>query len=133
MQITAAYAALSNGGYPVEPYGITKVTSPNGRIIYKRRIQLAAPVTSPAIIASMNDMLEQVMVTGTGKKANIGRRAAGKTGTSQNYRDAWFIGYSSGLTAGVWVGRDNSLPMEGITGGGLPAEVWRQFMIRALQ
>ena len=77
----------------------------------------------------MNLMLEDVIALGTGKRANIGRTAAGKTGTSQDYRDAWFIGYSEGLTVGVWVGRDDNRPMRKITGGSIPAKIWAEFMV----
>ena len=120
LQLTAAYAAISNGGYPVEPHGVTKVTASDGKVIYKRRPQLGPRIASHGEISEMNEMMEAVILAGTGKKADIGRQAAGKTGTSQGHRDAWFIGYADGLVAGVWVGRDDAGSMIGITGGGLP-------------
>ena len=114
--------------FPIEPHGITSVLTENGEPVYNRRAQTVTPIASPEVIEAMNSMLEDVISYGTGKKATIGRRAAGKTGTSQEYRDAWFIGYSQGLTAGVWVGRDDNLPMREVTGGSIPAQIWAQFM-----
>jgi penicillin-binding protein 1A len=83
-------------------------------------------------VAAMNDMLAKVLTDGTGKKARLARPAAGKTGTSQNSRDAWFIGYTPQLIAGVWMGNDNGAPMNRVTGAGLPAELWKRFMTHAL-
>ena len=127
--MTAAYVAISNGGFPVEPYGISSIVTEKGELIYTRREQTPTPIASSKVIKDMNRMLEDVIVSGTGKKANIGRTAAGKTGTSQDYRDAWFIGYSEGLTVGVWVGRDDNRPMRKITGGSIPAKIWAEFMV----
>ena len=127
--MTAAYVAISNGGFPVEPYGISSIVTEKGELIYTRREQTATPIASSKVIEDMNLMLEDVIARGTGKKANIGRTAAGKTGTSQDYRDAWFIGYSEGLTVGVWVGRDDNRPMRKITGGSIPAKIWAEFMV----
>ncbi len=129
INMTAAYVAISNGGFPVEPYGISNIVTEKGELIYKRREQTATPIASSKVIEDMNLMLEDVIARGTGKKANIGRTAAGKTGTSQDYRDAWFIGYSEGLTVGVWVGRDDNRPMRKITGGSIPAKIWAEFMV----
>ena len=84
-----------------------------------------------AYAGAMNEMLAGVLETGTGKAANFKRPLAGKTGTSQNFRDAWFIGYSADLIAGVWMGNDNQRAMKNVTGGGIPARTWRQFMIAA--
>ena len=129
INMTAAYVAISNGGFPVEPYGISSIVTEKGELIYTRREQTATPIASSKVIEDMNRMLEGVIAGGTGKKANIGRTAAGKTGTSQDYRDAWFIGYSGGLTVGVWVGRDDNRPMRKITGGSIPAKIWGEFMV----
>ena len=129
INMTAAYVAISNGGFPVEPYGISSIVTEKGDLIYTRREQTATPIASSEVIEDMNLMLEDVIALGTGKKANIGRTAAGKTGTSQDYRDAWFIGYSEGLTVGVWVGRDDNRPMRKITGGSIPAKIWAEFMV----
>ena len=129
INMTAAYVAISNGGFPVEPYGISSIVTEKGELIYTRREQTATPIASSKVIEDMNRMLEGVIAGGTGKEANIGRTAAGKTGTSQDYRDAWFIGYSEGLTVGVWVGRDDNRPMRKITGGSIPAKIWGEFMV----
>tara|TARA_B100001123_G_scaffold427150_2_gene542297 strand:+ start:1436 stop:3256 length:1821 start_codon:yes stop_codon:yes gene_type:complete len=133
LQITAGYAAIANGGHPVEPYGVTEITSRGEKVIYKRRSQLGPRIASNKEIAAMNEMMEEVILAGTGKQADIGRQAAGKTGTSQGHRDAWFIGYAGELVAGVWVGRDDASSMIGVTGGGLPAAIWSQFMQEALK
>ena len=128
LELTAAYATLANGGYPVEPFGITSVSSPKAGTTYRHQRAALPPVASSAAIAGLDDMLKEVIRSGTGKRASIGRPAAGKTGTSQDYRDAWFVGYAGDLVAGVWVGRDDARPMKGITGGGPPARIWARFM-----
>ena len=81
----------------------------------------------------MNAMMERVVVAGTGKAARLDRPAAGKTGTSSDFRDAWFIGYAGDLVAGVWVGNDNGAPMKNVTGGSVPAQIWHEFMASALR
>jgi penicillin-binding protein 1A len=133
LELTAAYAALANGGYPVEPFGITSVTTPTSGIPYRHRGIALAPVASSAAINGLDSMLKEVIRSGTGKRAAFGRPAAGKTGTSQDHRDAWFVGYAGDLVAGVWVGRDDAKPMKGITGGGLPARIWARFMRAAFE
>ncbi len=80
------------------------------------------------LVGPMNRMMAEVIKTGTGKNARIGRPAAGKTGTSQNYRDAWFVGYTADYISGVWIGNDNADPMKQLTGGGLPAKTWARVM-----
>lgn len=133
LQLTAAYASLANGGYPVEPHGVTAISRREGTAVYQYRAVRRPPVASAEVLAALNDMLREVIRSGTGKRAVIGRAAAGKTGTSQDYRDAWFIGYAGDLIAGVWVGRDDARPMQGVTGGGLPAKIWARFMREALR
>jgi penicillin-binding protein 1A len=86
---------------------------------------------SPELVSTMNDMLSAVIDHGTGKSAVLPRPAAGKTGTTQDYRDAWFIGYTADLVAGVWLGNDDNSPMNQVTGGSLPAKTWRRFMLAA--
>lgn len=136
IELTGAFAALPNGGRLVEPYGIVEIRDRAGNILYPpqgkprppgRRV-LAAPVVEAA-----NRMLAATITDGTGKQAAIGMPAAGKTGTTQSYRDAWFIGYTADLVTGVWTGNDNSAPAEGITGGRLPAQIWAAFMRHAYQ
>lgn len=133
LDLTAAYAPFANGGVAVVPYGIVDVVTMDGRLVYQRQGGGLGRVAAPDYIAMMNRMLARTIETGTGKTAQLGRPAAGKTGTSQDYRDAWFIGYTPDLIAGVWVGNDNGSGMTNVTGGGLPALVWRDIMRSALQ
>ena len=128
LELTAAYAALANGGHPVEPHGITAVSSTGGRDIYRHQAARQARVVPPVALAGLTEMLREVIRAGTGRQAAIGRPAAGKTGTSQNHRDAWFVGYTDDLVAGVWIGRDDSRPMDRLTGGQTPARIWARFM-----
>ncbi len=132
LELTAAYVALGNGGYPVKPYGIASVSTPGAGAVYRHRQASLPPVAAPDAMIALDGMLQEVIRSGTGQQAAIGRRAAGKTGTSQKNRDAWFIGYAGALVAGVWVGRDDAKPMEKVTGGGLPAQIWSRFMRDAL-
>ena len=113
------------------PYGISEVRDSDGKIVYRRSGSGPGPVVAPELVGLMNDMLTGVVTFGTGKSAALGRPAAGKTGTTQEYRDAWFIGYTPDLVAGVWLGNDDNTPMNKITGGSLPAAAWRNFMLSA--
>ncbi|MDR3500780.1 MAG: penicillin-binding protein 1A [Parvibaculum sp.] len=132
LELTAAYAAFANGGYGVIPHGIDEVKSRDGNELYRREGSGLGPVMSATALAEMNYMLKGVMANGTGRKAALADRpSAGKTGTSQDFRDAWFVGYTSGLVVGIWVGNDNRAPMKKVTGGGLPATIWHDFMVRA--
>lgn len=131
IEMTAAYGVFANGGYGVWPYGITEITDTEGRLLYRRQGSGPGQVISPQAAGTMNDMLALVLRKGTGKAANFKRPLAGKTGTSQKFRDAWFIGYSADLVAGVWMGNDNQASMRSVTGGGLPARTWRKFMVAA--
>ena len=131
IELTGAYATFANGGRPVMPYGVRRIRDGDGRPLYRRRSSGAEDRLDSRIVASMNDMLAAVVRRGTGRKARIDRPAGGKTGTSQSHRDAWFIGFTGNLVAGVWVGNDDGKPMEKVTGGGLPAEIWRDFMTAA--
>ncbi len=140
LELTAAYGPFSNGGDGVWPYGIEeirdragKVLYRAGKVLYRRAGSGPGHVVAADHVAAMNAMLSGVVSGGTGRAADIGRPQAGKTGTSQNYRDAWFIGYTADLIAGVWMGNDNGGPMNKVTGGGAPARLWRNFMARAHQ
>jgi penicillin-binding protein 1A len=133
LELTSAYAPFANGGYGVVPYGITEIRDGDGRVLYRRRGSGLGRVIGREYIAPMNEMLSAVVASGTGRRALLPRPAAGKTGTSEDYRDAWFIGYTAGLVAGVWFGNDNDAPMRGVTGGSLPAEAWRRFMLAAIR
>jgi penicillin-binding protein 1A len=133
LDLTGAYGAFSNDGLGVWPYGIKEIRSGSGETFY-RRLEGSGPgrVVEAARARQVTDMMRAVVAWGSGKAANPGRPAAGKTGTSQNFRDAWFIGFSSGLVGGVWFGKDDNSPMDGVTGGSLPARVWGRVMSRAL-
>lgn len=129
LEITGAYDVFSNGGTAVEPHAIGRVRMSSGRVIYAREVPRNQQIIDPLTVGSMNDMLNATLVSGTGKRAGIANHpSAGKTGTTQDFRDAWFIGYTSHLTAGVWIGNDNGKPMKGAMGGGVPAEIWHQIM-----
>ena len=131
LEMTAAYAAFANQGRFVSPYAIERIQTSAEDAIYARDDMPAAQIVERRIIASLNNMLQRAVESGTGRKARIGRPAAGKTGTSQDFRDAWFIGYTADLVAGIWVGRDDASAMDGVTGGSLPAEIWADFMSKA--
>ncbi len=132
-ELTAAYAPFANGGYAVEPYGILRIRRINGEIVWEREAPEFERVLSDRARRLMNDMLASVVEGGTGRAAHLpDREAGGKTGTTNDFRDAWFIGYVPGFAAGVWIGADDFAPMDRLTGGALPARVWREFMITAL-
>lgn len=131
IEMTAAYGAFANGGFGVWPFGIEEILDGDGRVLYKRQGSGPGRVIEAPVVGAMNKMLNTALEKGTGKLASFNRPLAGKTGTSQNFRDAWFIGYSADLITGVWMGNDDQAPMKKITGGGLPAQTWRQFMIEA--
>jgi len=134
LELTGAYAALANNGTGIFPYGIAEIRTRGGRVLYRRRGSGLGRVIAASHVAAMNDVLRAVIVWGTGKAARLADRpAAGKTGTSQDFRDAWFIGYTPDLVTGVWVGNDDAKPMKGVTGGALPAWIWKAFMSRALK
>jgi len=133
LALTAAYGVLASGGQSVLPHGITEIRDGTGRVLYRRQGGGAGPIVDALHVAQLNGMLAGVVEHGTGRRARLVRPAAGKTGTSQNYRDAWFMGFTSDLVAGVWLGNDNGRPMKGVTGGGLPATLWRQVMQTAHQ
>ncbi|MGH7046674.1 MAG: transglycosylase domain-containing protein [Stellaceae bacterium] len=131
LELVSAYAPFPNGGIGVWPYGIVEIRDSAGRVVFRRHGSGPGRVISPELDATMNRMLEGVIGYGTGRAASLPRPAAGKTGTTQDYRDAWFIGYTAGLVAGVWFGNDDDTPMRNVTGGSLPAAAWRRFMLAA--
>lgn len=133
MELTAAYATLPNGGWGVWPYAIADIRDKDGTIIYQRRGSGPSQVIEREPLNAMHDMLSAVVLEGTGRRAAFTHPAAGKTGTSQDFRDAWFVGYAGGLVAGVWVGNDDDTPMKRVTGGNIPADIWRSFMTDALR
>ncbi len=131
LEMTAAYAAFANQGRFVSPFAVERVQTSAEGAIYAHDARPAPQVVEARTIAALNRMLQTVVESGTGRKARIGRPAAGKTGTSQDFRDAWFIGFTADLVAGVWIGRDDASAMDGVTGGSLPAEIWAAFMSKA--
>ena len=128
LELTSVYATFANGGRGVLAHGIREVRTTNGRTLYRRRGSGAGPVVAPRQLRQMHDMLQAVIARGSGARAQIGRPAAGKTGTTQNSRDAWFLGYTAQLVAGVWLGNDDGRPMLDVSGGGFAARIWRDFM-----
>ncbi|MPY72397.1 MAG: PBP1A family penicillin-binding protein [Alphaproteobacteria bacterium] len=131
LDLTAAYGVVANRGRAVWPYGIEEVRAADGKVLYRRSGSGGGRLVAEDTAAALGRMLEGVVAEGTGRAAALGRAAAGKTGTSQDFRDAWFIGYTPSLVAGVWVGNDDAKPMKRITGGGMPARLWRDFMLAA--
>ncbi len=131
MEMTRAYAALAAGTETVEPYTIRQITS-RDQTLYNRPPAAAAPMRDAAARAGMVDLLAAVVREGTGKAARVSVPSGGKTGTTQDYRDAWFVGFTADLVVGVWVGNDDNSPMEGVTGGDMPAQIWRDVVTQAL-
>ena len=127
IELTAAYAAIANGGLGVWPHAIVAAAS-DGSTLYRRRGSGPGRVVESATARRLQGMLRAVVAEGTGRAVRSISGAAGKTGTSQAHRDAWFVGYTGDLVAGVWVGNDDSSPTRGVTGGGLPARIWHDFM-----
>ncbi len=133
LDLTSAYQVFQQDGHRVEPYLITVITNAHGDVLYQHPESLRVPVFDTQKTRLMVRMMEGVIAHGTGKKAALDRPAAGKTGTSQNWRDAWFVGFTPDWIAGVWVGDDRSRPMAKVAGGELPSEMWRRFMVAAHQ
>jgi penicillin-binding protein 1A len=134
LEMVSAYAAFANGGLGVQPHVIVRVRTANGKQLYARRNANFGRVIDPQYVAMMNQMMQETLLTGTARKAELpGWQAAGKTGTSQDWRDAWFLGYTSYLVAGVWLGNDDSSPTKKVSGGNLPVEIWSRFMKAAHQ
>jgi penicillin-binding protein 1A len=134
-ELVGAYTPFANGGFAISPHVVTKIRTLDGKLLYMRQPdQQPNQVIEPRNVAAMNVMMEETLISGTARKAEIpGWQAAGKTGTSQDFRDAWFIGYTANLVTGVWLGNDDNSPTKKATGGGLPVEVWTRFMRAALQ
>ena len=130
LELTAAYAHFANGGKQTLPHIISEVITSSGQVLYQRNAPKALPVVAPHHIGTLNEMLRSAVTQGTGQRAQIKNLdIAGKTGTSQNWRDAWFVGYTGALVVGVWVGNDDNSAMARVSGGGLPAQIWRDFMV----
>jgi penicillin-binding protein 1A len=132
LELTGAYNVLANGGRAAEPYIVRRVFTHAGQVLYVRNPPARAQVVTLAHVGAMNEMLNAALVSGTGRRAALPEHpAAGKTGTSQGFRDAWFVGYTAHCTTGVWSGNDDGAPMNHVVGGSLPASIWREVMLSA--
>ena len=131
-EMVRAFGAFANKGNRIDPYVITEVKTTDGTVLYQKRPAPPIPVMNRRSLEEMNQMLFEVVQTGTGQRADLGDRpVAAKTGTSQEWRDAWFVGYSADFVAGVWLGNDDNSSMQRIVGGGLPASIWKNYMLAA--
>jgi penicillin-binding protein 1A len=128
IDMTRAFASVSSGGYSVEPYGIAKVTTTSGEVLYQHRPTQGHMLVPQYVAAGITDLLQSAVATGTGRVAQIGRPVAGKTGTTTSNKDGWFIGFSSGVTTGVWMGRDDARAVSGLSGGHAPARAFADYM-----
>ncbi|WP_175552076.1 transglycosylase domain-containing protein [Pararhizobium antarcticum] len=132
VELTSAYAPFMNGGFKATPHVIRRISTADGKVLYENTYDNPPRVLDPAIVSEMNQMMVKVITSGTGKNARLKDwDAAGKTGTTQSFRDALFVGYTSNLTTGIWFGNDDGKSMKKVTGGGLPAKAWNVFMTAA--
>lgn len=131
IDMTRAFASISQKGVAVTPYGITRVTA-NNQVIYQHQVDTSRVLVSPQVAAQMTDLLQTAVNTGTARAAQIGRPVAGKTGTTSSNKDGWFLGFSSGITTGVWMGRDDAKAIPGLQGGTAPARAFAAFMRQAV-
>ncbi len=133
-ELVGAYVPFANGGIGVSPHVVLRIRTTEGKVLYARAPDQLGQVIEPRNVGMMNTMMQETLLSGTARKAELpGWMAAGKTGTSQDFRDAWFIGYTANLVTGVWLGNDDNSPTRKATGGGLPVEVWTRFMRAAHQ
>ena len=130
-EFVRAYGAFANGGYIVQPYAIERIEDSRGRVLYRAGKTKSSHQLSLKTAAEMTAMMKTVIISGTGTAANIGKPAAGKTGTTDEYKDAYFIGYTPDVVAGVWVGDDNNKKINGLYGGTVPAKIWKDVMTAA--
>jgi penicillin-binding protein 1A len=133
LELAGAYDVFANGGRAVEPYVLRRVVTRSGMVLYTHQPQPPVQAVAPAQVAAMTDMLNATLTSGTGRRAALPYAAAAKTGTSQGFRDAWFVGYSADVTTGVWVGNDDGTAMNRVVGGSLPADIWHEVMLAAHQ
>jgi penicillin-binding protein 1A len=132
IEMTRAFASVANNGVAVTPYGIRRVVTADGRLLYQHENDEGRVLVAPWVAAEMTDLLQSAVLSGTGRAAQIGRPVAGKTGTTTSNKDGWFLGFSSGLTTGVWMGRDDAKPVAGLQGGTAPARAFHDFMTVAV-
>ncbi len=130
-EMTRAYGIFANGGYKVEPFAIERIESSRGTILYEAKKARTSKVLNLNTAATMTAIMKTVITNGTGRAASIGKPAAGKTGTTDDSRDAWFIGFTPDVVTGVWVGNDDNSQMGAVTGGTIPAKIWRDVMVVA--
>jgi len=128
IDMTQAFAAVAAKGRKVTPYGISKVTTIDGETLYAAKPSSSVQLVDGWVAGAMTDLMQTAVATGTGRAANIGRPVAGKTGTTSSNKDGWFLGFSSGLTTGVWMGRDDARSIGGLEGGRAPAQAWAAYM-----
>jgi penicillin-binding protein 1A len=128
IDMVRAFGAINRNGVAVVPYGILKVTTNKGRLLYEMHTDDSHVLVAPWVAAEMTDLLQTAVATGTGRAAQIGRPVAGKTGTTSSNKDGWFLGFSTGITTGVWMGRDDARPIPGLQGGRAPARAFADFM-----
>ena len=134
LEMAQAYTSFANGGNRVAAYGIERIRTAEGAVLYQRRPVAPTPAIANPPLSELNQMLRRVVAIGTGARAAIpGYDIAGKTGTTSDYKDAWFCGFTGGFVTVTWMGRDDAQPMHRVTGGGAPAEAWRGFMVGALK
>jgi penicillin-binding protein 1A len=133
IEMTRAFAAISAKGVGIEPYGIAKVTTADGELLYQHEERRDRALVPDYVVAGMTDLLQAAVQTGTGRAAQIGRPVAGKTGTTSSNKDGWFVGFSSGVTTGVWMGRDDARAVPGLQGGRAPAQAFAAFMRYAVK
>ncbi|TWJ09270.1 penicillin-binding protein 1A [Altererythrobacter ishigakiensis] len=133
IEMTRAFAAISEKGMSVEPYGVLRVTTASGEEIYKHERGRSRQLVASYVAAGITDLLQTAVSTGTGRAAQIGRPVAGKTGTTSSNKDGWFVGFSSGVTTGVWMGRDDARAVRGLQGGRAPARAFSAFMREAVK
>jgi penicillin-binding protein 1A len=132
IDMTRAYASIARNGVAVVPYGVRRVTTGSGTVVYEHYDDDSRVLVTPWVAAQMTDLLQSVVANGTGRAASLGRPTAGKTGTTSSNKDGWFVGFSSGLTTGVWFGRDDNRVLPGLTGGHNPAQAFHDFMAAAV-
>ena len=131
LEMASAYGVLANSGNYNKPIAITKVVDRNGKVLFESKVS-PENVVNPKSVYVLVDMMREVITRGTGTGASIGRPAAGKTGTTSDYKDAWFVGFTPDLSACVWIGDDNGEPLNRMTGANEPATIWSEFMSAAL-
>ena len=132
LELTAGYGAFASGGKLIEPHIVKRVRTSSGRVLYQRPVPVAKMVVAERHVGALNDMLNSSLISGTGKRAALPLHpASGKTGTTQEFRDAWFVGYTAHLVGGVWIGNDDRRPMNRVMGGNLPARLWHDVMLLA--